>query len=65
MLASKSFILLGDSYVEQDEIKQARATFESIRDGYKPSEDSDDVLEEVDLRLAKLNEMENQALLNY
>ena len=51
--------------MEQDEIKQARATFESIRDGYKPSEDSDDVLEEVNLRLAKLNEMENQDLLNY
>ena len=62
---AKSVILLGDSYVEQDEIKQAKATFESIRDGYKPSEDSDDVLEEVNLRLAKLNEMENQALLNY
>ena len=62
---AKSFILLGDSYVEQDEIKQARATFESIRDGYKPLEDSDDVLEEVNFRLAKLNEMENQALLNY
>ena len=34
---------------------QARATFESIRSGYTPSGTSDDVLDQVDIRLRKLN----------
>lgn len=54
---AKAFILLGDSYVEQDEFKQARATFESIRDGYTPSGEQDDVLDNVNMRLEKLAEM--------
>lgn len=51
---AKSFIVLGDSYVERLEYKQAKATFESIRDGYKPSSKDDDVLENVTVRLEKL-----------
>ena len=50
--------MLGDSYVEKGELRQARATFESIRDGYESSGDGDDVLENVNMRLRKLAELE-------
>lgn len=52
---AKSFILLGDSYVERGDFRQARATFESVRDGYQSKDD--DVLDNVGMRLAKLKEM--------
>ena len=51
---AKAFIVLGDTYVEQGNEKQARVTFESIRDGYTPSGAQDDVLDQVELRLRKL-----------
>ena len=54
---AKSFIVLGDSFVERGELKQAEATFESIRDGYVPDGNDDDVLENVNLRLSKLKEL--------
>lgn len=54
---AKSFIVLGDSFVERDELEQAKATFESIRDGYTPSGNSDDVLDNVSMRLKKLEEI--------
>ena len=54
---AKAFLLLGDSYVEQEDIRQAKATFESIRDGY--SVKNDGILEEVEMRLKKLNEQNN------
>ena len=30
---AKSFIVLGDSFMEREDIEQAKATFESVRDG--------------------------------
>ncbi len=57
---AKSFIVLGDSFVERDELKQAKATFESVRDGYKPSGTDDDVLDNVNMRLEKLAELMNE-----
>ena len=54
---AKSFIILGDSFVERDELEQAKATFESIRDGYTPSGNADDVMDNVDIRLRKLAEI--------
>ena len=54
---AKSFIVLGDSFAERGELTQAKATFESIRDGYTPSDDADDVQEGVKLRLEKLQKM--------
>ena len=54
---AKSFLLLGDSFVEEGEFRQARATFESVRDGYTPASGDDDVHQEVMLRLEKLSEM--------
>ena len=52
---AKSFIVLGDSFMERDEVEQARATFESVRDGYTPVSDNDDVLDNVRMRLEKMN----------
>ncbi|MBR5300363.1 MAG: tetratricopeptide repeat protein [Bacteroidales bacterium] len=54
---AKSFIVLGDSFVERDELVQAKATFESVRDGYEPQNADDDVKDNVELRLKKLEEM--------
>lgn len=54
---AKSFIVLGDSFVERGEYEQAKATFESVRDGYTPSGNDDDVLDNVNIRLKKLAEL--------
>ncbi len=54
---AKAFIVLGDSYVEKGEFEQARATFESVRDGYVSRGDGDEVLDNVTMRLRKLTEM--------
>ena len=51
---AKAFIVLGDSFAERENFTQARATFESIRDGYTPSGASDDVLDQIAIRLSKL-----------
>ena len=54
---AKSFIVLGDSFAERDELEQAKATFESVRDGYEPSSSDDDVLDNVNLRLRRIESM--------
>ncbi len=54
---AKSFIVLGDSFVEREELEQAKATFESVRDGYTPSGTDDDVIDNVEMRLKKLMEL--------
>jgi len=54
---AKSFIVLGDSFVDRDELEQAKATFESVRDGYEPQGSDDDVKSNVEVRLTKLEEM--------
>lgn len=54
---AKSFIVLGDSFVECGELKQAKATFESVRDGYEAPAGGDDVKGSVEMRLKKLEEM--------
>ena len=58
---AKSFIVLGDSFMERDDIVQAKATFESVRDGYSPSEEGDDVQDNVKMRLKKIEEMVGNA----
>ena len=55
---AKSFIVLGDSFADRGELNQAKATFESIRDGYSGASD-DDILEDVNLRLIKLETIMN------
>ena len=59
---AKSFVVLGDSFVERGELKQARATFESVKDGYSSEDSNDDVLANVELRLNKLEELEKESL---
>lgn len=59
---ARSFIVLGDSFAERGEVKQAKATFESVRDGYSPENENDDILENVNLRLAKLEELANESI---
>ena len=54
---AKSFIVLGDSFAERGEMEQAKATFESVRDGYEPEGPDDDVLDNVNMRLKKMQEM--------
>lgn len=57
---AKAFIVLGDSFAEQENYAQAKATFESIQNGYKPVDGtSDDVLDNVRMRLAKLKNLMN------
>ena len=53
---ANSFILLGDSFAERELWKQAEATFESIKDGYKPRNAKDNVLELVEMRLKKIKD---------
>ena len=53
---AKCFIVLGDSFMERDDVEQAKATFESIRDGYSPSGEEDDVLDNVNMRLKRIEE---------
>ena len=54
---AKSFIVLGDSFAERDEFEQAKATFESVRDGYEPDRADDDVIRDVTMRLEKMESM--------
>ena len=53
---ARCFIVLGDSFMERDDVEQAKATFESVRDGYTPVGD-DDVLDNVRMRLKKIEEV--------
>ena len=59
---AKSFIVLGDSFVERGDNDQAKATFESVRDGYSPEGEADDVADNVAMRLKKLEELMNEQL---
>lgn len=54
---AKCFIVLGDSFADREEYAQAKATFESVRDGYSPSGENDDIHSNVGLRLKKLEEL--------
>ena len=57
---AKSFIVLGDSFAEREEWEQAEATFRSIKDGYEPQGPKDDVLDQVDMRIDRLNKITEQ-----
>ena len=54
---AKSFITLGDSFADRGDLAQAEATFTSILDGYQPTDDGDDVPEQVRNRLNMLKTM--------
>lgn len=55
---AKSFIVLGDSFMEEDNIVQAKATYESVKSGYSPaSGTADEILDLVMDRLNKLSKI--------
>ncbi len=50
---ARAFILLGDVYVAKGDTFQARATYQSVADGYTPSDDG--IVDEAKERILKLN----------
>jgi TolA-binding protein len=50
---AKSFILLGDIYMSRGDSFQARATYQSVVDGYSPADDG--IIEEAKSKIAKMN----------
>ena len=51
---AKSYLVLGDSFAQRGNPVQAKTTYESIRDGYTPQSADDDVIDNVKLRLERL-----------
>lgn len=49
---AKIFILLGDTFVKMDNTFQARATYQSIVDGYSPKDDG--IVDEAKVRIQRL-----------
>ena len=58
---ARAFVVLGDSFVDRDNLDQAKATFESVAEGYTPESGDDDVLESVRMRLEKLGKLMEEA----
>lgn len=54
---AKSFIVLGDSFVETGDYEQAKATFQSLIEGYEAAGPNDDIHSNVSHRLKKLEEL--------
>ena len=54
---AKSFIVLGDAFADRGEVEQAEATYASILEGYAPSGEGDDVLDQVNRRLDALKKV--------
>lgn len=51
---ARLYVILGDSFLQRGNTAQAKATYESIRDGYTPSGADDDILETVRKKLENL-----------
>ncbi len=54
---ARAYLTLGDSFVERGRYEQAKATFESIRDGYEPAGSGDDVEDNVGKKLERLENL--------
>lgn len=57
---AKAYLVLGDSFAERGQYDQAKATYESIRDGYVPYGTSDDVPDNVKMRLERLQTQKSE-----
>ena len=57
---ARAYLVLGDSFFERGMTDQARATYESVRDGYVPSGADDDIAEGVARRLARFDASTNE-----
>ena len=53
---ARAYITLADTFVQLGKEEQAKATLESIRDGYTPDRPDDDINDLVQSRLYKLNQ---------
>lgn len=53
---AKSFIVLGDAFLEKGNAAQAKATWESVRDGYEPAGADDDIPQTVKTKLDKIQQ---------
>ena len=51
---ARAYLVLGDAFAELGQYAQAKATYESIRDGYEPENGPDDVADSVRLKLERL-----------
>ncbi len=51
---AKAYLLLGDLYVKKGDLFQARATYQSVADGYSPTDDG--IVEAAKSRIEKLNQ---------
>ena len=56
---AKAYIVLGDAFAEKGNTAQAKVTWESIQAGYTPADGGDDVLDNVKLRLDRLQSSES------
>ena len=54
---AKAYLVLGDSFLERGRYDQAKATYESIRDGYEPAPGGDDIADNVRKRLDRLSSL--------
>lgn len=54
---AKAYITLGDAFVEQGNYSQARATYESVRDGYQSDDAADDIQTSVAEKLDRLDSL--------
>lgn len=52
---AKAYVVLGDSFYERGMTDQAKATYESVRDGYRPFGSEDDVPDMVARRMERFN----------
>ncbi len=50
---AKAFLILGDVYLKGGDKYQARATYQSVADGYSPADDG--IVDEAKARISKLN----------
>ena len=57
---ARAYVVLGDSFAELGRYAQAKATYESIRDGYEPEKGSDDIAGSVQMRLNRLATLMNE-----
>lgn len=54
---ARAFIVLADSFTERGQYDQAKATYESVRDGYEPQEGPDDIASTVNMRMERLENL--------
>ncbi len=57
---ARAYLVLGDAFAERGQYAQARATYESIRDGYEPEKGTDDIAGSVKMKLDRLSTLMNE-----